>query len=144
LGKARQEMMATPNTSRSAIAALAKDVTSVGQILADENYDLACRRYDEIAAKHNIDLTRQQEGMITMEELRNDGGKRGGECSAPEASKRVMGYMNQLQDKTALGDIDGSEMAGFMAEMQKFGPLLYTDPSQYCKEADAVAKRYGL
>lgn len=142
LGRAKQERQKKGGTG--SVVNLTVDIAKVGKVLADKNYSLACQKYDQIATKHKVDLNQKMKGMVTMEEMKKDGGKGNGSCSQSDASKKMMGYMNQLEDKVALGDTDSSQIKLFSNDIGKFGDLIYTNPSQYCSKLDGLKAKYNL
>lgn len=145
LGRANQAMLRGAGQDRAkqiTAADMATEVTSVSDYLAKEKYAEACKYYDAIARKYSIDMEEAAEGMITMEELAKDGGRRGGRCSQADASKKVMEITNVINDKVAMGDVSGDVLKRFLAEAGKHNDLIYANPSAYCDEIDKIKKKY--
>jgi len=116
----------------------------VGQTLADKKYDDACAKYEAIAVKYKIDLKKEALGLVTYEELAKDGGKRGGSCSQAEAHIKMMGMHQQLEDKAALGEVSRDIFTTFGKDTTKLGELMFTDPSEMCKQLDGLKGKYKL
>ena len=147
IGRAQRGIMtgAAGNHAKMQSAAdLAKEVGDVGKILAAEKYTEACEYYDKIARKYNIDLDEASKGMITMDQIRKDGGRKGGACSQADASKKLMGLMQDLQDKVALGDEPASTHRSFANDVQKHNDLMSTNPSAFCAKLDELNKQYKI
>ena len=142
LGRARQAMMADRSNMRTAVD-LAKETADVGKVLAAEKYTEACGYYDKIAAKYGVDLKEASKGMITMEQIRKDGGKKAGACSQSDAAKKLASISQDIQDKIALGDEPASVYRNFSAEVQKNNDLMYTNPSAFCVKLDQLNKKYN-
>ncbi len=120
------------------------DSASISELLAQKKFDEACAKYDAVAKKFGIDLAKESEGLVTMQELSKDGGKRGGICSQADAHIKMMNLHNQLQDKVALGDVDQDVIKRFNNDSTKFGELMYTDPSEMCRKLDTLKEKYKL
>ena len=114
------------------------------ELIAQKKFDEACAKYEELAKKYGIDLNKEQQGMVTIEELAKDGGKRGGECGIVEAQKKMMGMHEQLQDKVALGDADQDVFRQFGEDTAKIGELMSTNPSEACRQLDALKPKYKV
>ena len=145
LGRAQSRIMSSGGQAGMSVGSkLATDTAMVGQMLADKKFGEACRKYDEIAAKYKIDLTKEQDGMVTYNELAKDGGKRGGECGLAEAQKKMMGMHQQLQDQVALGDVDSNVFRQFGEDTAKLNELMFTDPSEVCRRLDGLKEKYKV
>ena len=125
-------------------AELSKEVAMVGSTLAAEKYTEACGEYDRIAKKYDIDLEKSSSGVITMEQIRKDGGKGSGPCSQADASKKLMGMSEQLQDRAANGEISRGVLSAFFEETEPLGAMMYTDPGAVCKKLDSLKPKYEL
>lgn len=146
LGRARQALMNQAGRDRSRIRTavdLAKETADVGKVLAAEKYSEACGYYDKIAAKYGVDLNEAAKGMITMEQIRKDGGRNGGACSQSDAAKKLASISEDIQDKVALGDQPASAYSEFAKEVQKNNDLMSTDPSAFCAKLDQLNKKYN-
>lgn len=144
LGRAKARFQASEGMSQR-VALLTVDVAEVGKTLGDKKYGEACRRYDEIAAKYNIDLAEMQKGMVDMAAAAKDGGKGGpGGCSQADASKKMMAAVHALQDRAALGEGDMQDISRFMNALNPYGELMSTNPTAYCKKIAEVSKEFGI
>jgi hypothetical protein len=132
------------NARQLQVAELAKEVGDVGQVLADGKYTEACGYYDKIAKKYDIDLNESAKGMVTMEEIRKDGGKQGGSCSQSDASVKLMEMSQKMEDKAAMGDITRGTLGDFLKEASSHSDLIYSNPSKFCVKLDQIATKYSV
>lgn len=147
IGRAQQKMMLSAGGNHQQqihVAELAKEVGDVGSVLAEGKYTEACGYYDTIARKYKIDLAASAEGMVTMDQIRKDGGKQGGSCSQADASKKLMEMSQKLEDKASLGDISRQKMSGFLQEASSHNDLMYSNPSEFCSKLDQLAVKYSV
>lgn len=147
IGRAQQSMMhgaAGNNAKMLQVAELAKEVADVGQVLADGKYTEACSYYDKIARKYKVDLKESSKGMVTMDEIRKDGGKKGGACSQSEASIKMTEMSEKMSDKAALGDIPHDTLRNFLIEIGTHNDLIYSNPSAFCAKLDDLAVKYSV
>lgn len=110
--------------------------------LVKKEYDNACREYDNIIEKYNIDMDKATDGMLTMEELKADGGKKGGSCSIVEASAKMTKSVGKMQKLMESADIAMEEFLEFNKRHEKIMPLMTTNPSSYCDQLDEIVKTY--
>lgn len=145
LNKAQARIAAaSPQSVDSAGTKLAMESAGIGQLLADQKFDEACKQYEMLAIKYGIDLKKEAKGMVTFEELAKDGGARGGECGVAEASKKMMGLHEQLQDKVALGEVSSDVFRDFGKDTEKYGELMMTNPSEVCRQLEGLKTKYKL
>jgi hypothetical protein len=112
--------------------------------LAEKKWNEVCAGYDALAKEYGFNVKAASKGMITMEELKKDGGRRGGECDVGEAAKNHMGLMEKFTDKLANGEVTRQEQAAFMREWEPIGRNMQFDPSKVCSDSRALAKKWGL
>ena len=110
-------------------------------MLKDE-YENACSAYDSVVEKYNIDMEKASKDMLTVEELKKDGGKNGGSCSIADAAIKMMGITEKMQKLMNNADIAMEEFVEFSAKHEKILPLMSTNPSKYCDELDNITKTY--
>ncbi len=110
--------------------------------LNKNDYNESCNQYDTILKKYNIDLEKASKDMLSIEELKKDGGKKGGSCSISEASKKMMTTIKKLQSLSENADISMEEFLEFHSKHDKLLLLMSTNPSKYCDELDALSKNY--
>jgi hypothetical protein len=147
IGRAQQSMMSAAggdNAKMLYVAEMAKEVGDVGKVLADGKYAEACGYYDKIARKYKVDLKESAKGMVTMAEIRKDGGKQGGSCSQADASVKMMNLSQKMEDKAALGDITRGQLGEFLKEIGTHNDLMYSNPSGFCSELDKIAAKYSV
>lgn len=107
-----------------------------------EDYSQACTQYDKIFEKYNLDINKTSKDMLTMEDLKKDGGKKGGSCSLSEASKNMMSTIQKMQMLMENADIAMEEFLQFNSEHEKILPLMTTNPSKYCDELDLLKEKF--
>ena len=145
LNRAMGRMTASGNlTPDSPGVKLTQESGGASELIANKKFEEACAEYDQLATKYKIDLKKESEGLVTIEELQKDGGKRGGECSVADASKKMMEIHGQIQDQVALGDADGDALREFGKDTEPFGELMVTNPSEVCRRLDGLKAKYKL
>lgn len=122
---------------------LNNDMQNINESYMMKNkYANACSAYDSVVEKYNIDMDKASKDMITMEQLKKDGGKNGGSCSISDASIKMMTTVKKMQTLMNNADIAMEEFIEFSAKQEKILPLMTTNPSKFCDEFDTLAKEY--
>lgn len=117
----------------------------VAELIAQKKYPEACAKADELAQEFGIkDLEEQEKGMLTIQQLRKDGGKGGGKCSLEDAAKKQMGVHGLLQAEVNAGRRSPDVFRDFNKDTAGFGELLTKNPSQACELMDRVKEKYHL
>ena len=125
------------------LQSLSHDMQNVDDsYLTKKDYNEACNQYDKIIEKYNIDLEKASKDMLSIEELKKDGGKQGGSCSISEASEKTMTTVKRVQSLMENADIAMEEFLEFNSKHDKLLPLMSTNPSKYCDDLDALSKNY--
>ncbi len=124
---------------------LNQELAAVGVFLGDGKYNEACSIYSEIAKKWGINIEEASKGMLTMKDLKKDGGKsRGGKCSLADASIK----MNTLLQKLSSMKAEGQEVDAISKEYHTLigekSDLMSTNPSAFCDEIDGFKKLYSI
>jgi len=125
------------------LSSLNTDMQTINEtyMLKDE-YDNACSAYDSLVEKYHIDMEKASKDMLTIEELKEDGGKNGGSCSIADASSKMMESIEKMQTLMNNADIAMEEFEEFSTKHEKILPLMTTNPSKYCDELDNLTKNY--
>jgi len=148
IGRAQNERLLAATNSyedRKNIGDLTKEIGDVGAVLGEGKYNEACERYNTIAKKWNIDLEKASKGMLTMEDLKKDGGKsKGGKCSLAEASTKMNTLLTKLQMMKANGEDVEAINAEYYKLLETKSDLMSTNPSAFCDEVDGFKKKYSL
>lgn len=148
IGRAQHERLIAATNSyedRKNIGDLATEIADVGAVIGEGKYNEACERYNDIAKKWNIDLKKASEGMLTMKDLKKDGGKsRGGKCSQAEASIKMNALLTKLQDMKSNGDDVEAINAEYYKTITTKSDLMSTNPSAFCDEIDGFKSLYSL
>ncbi len=131
-------------TSGEFAAFLGTESGKVSELIAQGKFVEACAKADEIAAKYKIDLATVQKDIITIEQLRKDGGKGSGTCSLADASKKQMELHGLLQKQVEAGKMDSDIFRRFNDDTRAFGEYLSTDPSKACKLIEDLKVKYGV
>lgn len=114
---------------------------AVAELIAQKQYPEACAKADELAQEFGIkDLEEQEKGMLTIQQLRKDGGK----CSLEDASKKQMEVHGLLQAEVNAGRRSPDVFRDFNKDTASFGELLTKNPSQACELMDRVKEKYHL
>ena len=149
IGKVQQTMvLETQNddnnkTLTKNLSNLNSDMQTINETYMLKNeYDNACSAYDSIVKKYNINIEEVSKDLLTIEELKKDGGKKGGSCSLADASKKMMSSIGKMQKLMNDADIAMEEFEEFSSKHEKILPLMTTNPSKYCDELDNLIKNY--
>jgi Xaa-Pro aminopeptidase len=119
------------------------DMQTISETYMIKNeYKNACSAYDSVVEKYNIDMGKASKDMLTVKELKKDGGKNGGSCSIADASIKMMGIIEKMQKLMNNADIAMEEFEEFSTKHDKILPLMSTNPSKYCDELDNITKTY--
>jgi len=125
------------------LSSLNADMQTINETyMQKDEYDNACSAYDSLVEKYNIDMEKASKDMLTVEELKEDGGKDGGSCSIADASIKMMGSIEKMQTLMNNADIAMEEFEEFSTKHEKILPLMSTNPSKYCDELDNLTKNY--
>lgn len=125
------------------------ELAGVGSLLAENNFNKACQRYEEIAKKYNIDLASLEKEVPNA--ASSAGGttaipaKTAGKCSSPmDATMLNVKLMEAIQDKAARGEAGQQDVNAYLAEMGEFAGLFTTDPARACVLLKGLQQKYGL
>lgn len=132
------------DASQNFAVAFQQETGAIDELIGAKKYDDACRKADEIAAKYKIDLTKEQQGLVTAEKLAADGGKGTGTCSVADAAKMQMEIHGLLQADVQAGKRTPAIFETFNYDTRGYGEMLVTDPSKACALFDGLRKKYGL
>ena len=147
INRANQQMMNKAGTNIELMQKAAKmgvELSEQGQPLADKKYVEVCAAYDRIAKKYNVNLEQASKGMIDMDQIRKDGGKKGGSCSQSDAAIKAVNLTQKLTKRVHSGEAPRSILTEFSNVLNSKTDLLSTDPSAYCSELDNLSKKYQL
>jgi hypothetical protein len=124
--------------------ALQSESGAVSELIAQQRYNEACAKVLELEKRYKLDLTKEAEGMLTIEQLRADGGKGTGSCSIADAAKKQMELHSLLQKEVDAGRKSSSIFSDFAVDTQGYGEMLATDPSKACELFESLRKKYGV
>ena len=145
LGRAQARIVAAnPASSGEVAAGLTVESGAISELIAARKFQEACIRADAVAKKVGIDIAAEMKGMLTIEQLANDGGKGSGVCSLADAAQKQMQVHQLLQAQVDQGKASSDVFRKFNDDTAKFGELMYTDPSAVCQKLEELKKSYGL
>ncbi len=145
LGKAQGRIAAVPGDGGPAVAAaMGKESAIVSELIAQKEFSKACSKADELAKRFDINLDEEQKNMITIEQLKTDGGKGSGSCSIADAAKMQMEVHGMLQAKVNAGEMSSDIFRQFNTDTQGYAEMLSTDPSAACKLFEDLKEKYNL
>lgn len=145
LGKVQGRLMSDGGEATANFASqLAIESGAVSELIAQQKYNEACAKANEIAAKYEIDLDKEQKDMITIEQLAKDGGKGSGTCSIGDAAKKQMELHGLLQKEVDAGRMTSEVFRQFNDDTKSFAELLSTNPSKACELIDNLKVKYKL
>ena len=145
LGKVQGRLLAKGGEGLENFALhLSTESGAVSELIGQKKYAEACVKADEIAKKYEINLDKEQEGMITAEQLEKDGGKGSGRCSIADAAKRQMELHALLQKEVDAGRKSDDIFRQFGEDAKGYAEMLSTNPSAACDLFDKLQEKYGV
>ena len=117
---------------------LPDDVTNAGVLLAEEKYTEACVIYDKVAAEYDIDFKEGAKTTLSMEELKEDGGQKGGACSLEDATLRFLNVSNILLERGLSKTLEKSDL------YHKASEQITSNPSKSCELTKELAEEYTV
>lgn len=145
LGKFQGRIAAMPGDGGVLVAsAIGTETGVISELIAQKKYDDACKKADELAKKYDVDLDKEQKGMITIEQLKVDGGKGSGTCSIADAAKKQMELHGMLQKEVDAGKRSADIFRQFNEDTKGYGEMLSTNPSAACKLFDDLKVKYKV
>ncbi len=123
---------------------LAEESVPVGLLISEEKFEEACRKAAAIEAKYRLNLAREQENMVSAEQLLADGGKGSGSCSIADAAKMQMEVHSQLQAEVDAGRKPQEIFEEFGKDTLGIGEFLSTNPSKACELLTRLKGKYGI
>lgn len=133
-----KRMHAFMKTNDSSIKLMPPEVTNAGVLLAEEKYTEACAIYDKVAKEYGVDFNEGAKTTLSMEELKDDGGKKGGECSLGDASLRFLNVSNILLARDMSKELEKSDLYHQASEQ------ITDNPSKSCQLTKDLADKYGV
>ncbi len=125
-------------------AGLQTESGTVSELIAQEKYTEACAKVAELDKKYELNLAKEAEGMITMEQLAKDGGKGGGTCSVADAAIKQMELHGLLQKEVDAGRKSSDIFRDFNTDTRGYAEMLSTNPTEACELFDRLKKKYGV
>ena len=113
-------------------------------LIAQKEYDKACKLADELEKKYKLDLAKEMKDMITYEQLVADGGKGSGNCSIADAAKKQMELHGMLQAEVDAGKRSSDIFRQFGEDTKGYAEMLSTNPSAACKLFDDLKIKYKV
>lgn len=145
LGKVQARMFADGGEGTTKLAAFMQTESGIiSELIAQNKYDEACVKADDIAKQYKIDLDKEQKDMITYEQLAKDGGKGSGPCSIADAAKKQMDLHALLQKEVDAGRKSSDIFRRFGDDTRGYAEMLSTNPSAACKLFDDLKVKYGV
>ncbi len=145
LNRVQGRMFAKGGEALTAFAiSLQTETASISELIAQQKYGDACAKLDEIEKKYKFDLTKEQEGMITYEQMKEDGGKGNGKCSIADAATKQMEVHRMLQAEVDAGRKNPDIFNTFNEDTKGYAEMLTTNPSKACDLFDRLIGKYGL
>ena len=117
-------------------------VTRVSPYMEREEYSKACAIYDEVAKEYGIDFNKDKKITMTMKEIKEDGGKKGGECNLGDAALRFLNVSNTLLARGLAKTLEKDTMYHKASEEMTLHPSLSCELSQ--KLADKYHVSYEI
>lgn len=146
LNKVQSRLVAEGGSSGQNISMqLSIDSAPVYELIANGDYESACEKIDEIASKYKLDLDAEiKSGLISYDQLAQDGGKGDQTCSVADASTKQMKLHTQLQDSVNKGKLTEDIFSRYNEDTKGYALLLSTNPSAACELIDELAAAYGI
>jgi hypothetical protein len=126
-------------------AFMARDTSMVGYLLAEKNYNEACKRYDEIANKYGVDIKEFEKKLAPANDkqaIKNNG------CDVTTASLKTTAVFDKFREKRKKEGLKDEQInlayRPLAREMEAVYPLIQTNPNEACKKIDQIEKSYHL
>jgi hypothetical protein len=146
--KYQQDYLALPTEQQSnefqKFSSGAQRMGGLSAKLATKEWNAVCTGYDALAKEFGFDLKQAAKGVLTIEELQKDGGRRGGSCSLADASKRFMQMQEKFLDKKANGEVSLETERAFHKACEPLGLEMTKNPSAVCTKVVTISKEFGL
>ena len=120
------------------------DSAPLAEMIAKKQFAEACAKADEIGKKLGADLKKEEKGMVTIQQLRADGGKGDGICSVADVAKRQMEVHGKIQAAIDAGKLPPNMFRTFGDDTKALGEMMSTNPSEGCKLLDGLERKYKL
>lgn len=117
---------------------LPDDVTNAGVLLAEKKYTEACAIYDKVAKEYGVDLKKGAKTTLSMKELKEDGGRKGGACSLADASLRFLNVSNILIARGLSKQLEKSDL------YHKASEQITDNPSKSCQLTQELADKHNV
>lgn len=124
--------------------ALGSETGIISELIAQKKYTEACQKADELEKKYDLNLAKEQEGMITYEQLVKDGGKGSGTCSVADAAQKQMELHGLLQAEVDAGRKTTEIFNRFGEDTKGVAEMYSTNPSKACELFEKLKVKYGL
>lgn len=145
IGKLQGRLLTQGGEGIEAFAnSLTQETGPIYELVAQQKYNEACKQIALLEEKYKLDLKKEQEGMLTIEQLAADGGKGTGTCSIADAAKKQMELHGKIQAAVDAGKKDSSLFAMFNEDTSSVAEFLSTDPSRACALFEQLQKKYDL
>jgi hypothetical protein len=123
---------------------ISKKSADISQLIAQQKFNEACAVAAATEKQYGLDLASEQKDMLTMEQLKKDGGKGSGTCSVADASKKLMYIHGLLQAEVDAGKRSSDIFRQYNDDTASFGELLMKNPSEACALLDSIKEKYHL
>lgn len=123
---------------------ISQETAPVGELIAKGKFSEACAKADEIAKKYDINFAAEEKDMLTIEKLREDGGKGAGSCSMADAAKKLMEIHGLLQKEVDSGRKTADVFRDYNEDTKPYAEMLGRNPSEACDLLEKLRKKYGV
>ena len=113
-------------------------VTNAGILLSEQKYTEACAIYDKVAKDYGVNLKKGAETTLSMKELSEDGGKKGGTCALGDASLRFINVSNILLARGLSKELEKSDL------YHKASEQITDNPTKSCELTQKLADKYNV
>ena len=133
-----KRMHAYMKNKNAKVTLLPDYVSKVSPFMEKEEYTKACEIYDDVAKKYGINFKKDEKITMSMKEIKEDGGRKGGVCSLGDAALRFLNVSNILLARGLAKKLEKSDL------YHKASEEMTLHPSKSCQLTQELAEKYNV
>lgn len=133
-----ERMHAYMKNNHAKVMLLPDYVSQASPYMKKKNYTKACEIYDEVAKKYGIDFDKKSKNVLSMKEIKEDGGRKSGECSLADATLRFLNVSNLLLARGLAKTLEKNNV------YHKASEQITSNPTVSCQLTKQLAQKYNV